>query len=66
MKGRKRKSFDRKIKEKGTRPCGENEEVRLYSGDGAKPETERQAAEGQTHTYARVGVQGVGAESRAL
>lgn len=66
LKGRKRKSLDRKIKEKGMRLCGENEEVRLYSGDRAKPETERQAAEGQTHTYTYVGVQKVGGESRAL
>lgn len=50
LKGRKRKRFDRKIKEKRMRQCGENEEVGIPSRDRAKPETDRQT-EGPTYTH---------------
>lgn len=62
LKGRKRESLDRKIKEKGMRPCGENEEVRLYSGDRAKPETETGSRGTDTHICKRGGPGGGGRE----
>lgn len=36
LKGRKRKRFDRKTREKGMRECGENERGKVHSRCGAK------------------------------
>lgn len=64
LKGRKRKSLDRKIKEKGMRQCREKEEVRAYSRDRAKPATERQTGGRgtDTHRHIRGGPAGGGGE----
>lgn len=64
LKGRKRKSLDRKIKEKGMRRCREKEEVRAYSRDRAKPATGRQTGGRgtDTHRHIRGGPAGGGGE----
>lgn len=67
LKGRKRKSLDRKIKEKGMRQCREKEEVRVYSRDRAKPATDRQTGGRGTDTHRHIcGGPAGGGESRAL
>lgn len=53
---RKRERFERKIKEKEMRSCGENEEGRVYLRGSKKPETERQTGDRgwrDTHTHTR-------------
>lgn len=65
LKGRKRKWFDRKIREKGMRVCGENESesaFRIQSKSLTQRDIDRRT-EGQTYTYTHAEA---GADSRAL